>query len=414
MVEIRPFKAYHYNLEKISSSPEKLFAPPYAVISEEIRQMLSAEPLNISNVTLGNRNDSYAHASQLLSEWTDTGILVSEDNECYYAYEQTFRLEDQMYRRTGLVALIRLEPMGKNILPHEKTHLKAKPDRLQHLQAVRGNLEQIFLIYDDPDDRINPVLERAKKAANELLSFTDFNNIRHRVFRICQESDISLISELLSDKRLLIADGHHRYETALHYSQLMNKEAGPGLHDYLLTTLINAHDPGLIMLPPHRLIHSLDDSVVDQLPTKLFEKFEIEKVDDKIVLAERIERQVGCGVLGFWFPKKKSGLLATLKPEFRPAEPLQRLDAFILHEMVLEELLGITPEMQEQNEKIEFVGGTDEAFNKASQGDYQVICLLNAPSVPEIIEIAETGNKMPHKSTYFYPKLWSGLIMYRH
>jgi uncharacterized protein (DUF1015 family) len=412
MVEIKPFRGFHYDFEGLGKAPEKLLAPPYDVIPRELLESLSSEPLNISNVMLGNRGDAYRHAGELLREWISEGKIVQDDQPCFYAYEQTFKIEGRTLQRTGLVALVRIEPLGKNILPHEMTHPKAKQDRFELLSATNANIEQIFLISDDRDSAVDVLLERVKQPANEVAVFTDFDNVRHRIFRIPRETDIEALTGAMSGKKALIADGHHRYETALKYSETMDREKGPGPHDYVLATIVNSRNPGLVMLPTHRLIHSMRESAIDALEGKLTAKFEVEPVADKATLMGKIEGREGCGVIGFWFPKKGSGLVATLKPEFCSRDPVGRLDVSVLHKYVLEEALGITPEMQERKEKVEFVKGTEEAFKEAEKSEYQLLCLLTPASIPEVFEAAETGRKLPHKATYFFPKLWSGLIMY--
>jgi len=412
MVEIRPFKAYHYNFEKISSAHERLFAPPYDVISENLLQILREEPLNISNITLGKIDGSYDGAAEKLDKWRREGLVIQDERQHYYVYEQIFHREGRTFNRTGLIALTKLTPLGKVIMPHEKTHPKAKEDRLENLRAIRGNLEQIFLIYDDPSNSISEVLERHKQPENILISFVDFDDVKHRIFYIRSESDIAKITELLGDKSALIADGHHRYETSLLFSRLMDEESGNGSHDFVMATLVNAYDPGLLLLPTHRLIHSVDDSIVKNLPKLMNDKFDLEEIGERIVLVDRLNGQNEHGVFGIWLPGEKRGYIATLRPEYRSDDPEGRLDVSILHHLVLEELLGITPEMQERKEKIRYIRGTEEAFKEMIGEDNQILFLLNPPSIPDVIDVAKEGVTLPHKSTNFHPKFWSGLLMY--
>jgi uncharacterized protein (DUF1015 family) len=412
MVDVRPFRGYRYDFEGLAKPPEKLLAPPYDVIPDDLLKSLSSEPLNICNVMLGNHADAYKRAAETFRGWVSSGKLIQDEEPCFYAYEQTFKIEGRTLQRTGLVALVKLEPLGKSILPHEKTHPKVKQDRLELLSAIKANIEQIFLICDDRESLVDEVMERVKQPVNEVLMFTDPDSVRHRLFRIPRESDIAAVTKLLAGKKALIADGHHRYETALKYSQQMDKENGPGAHDYVLATIVNSRNPGLMMLPTHRLIHSVDEGLINSLQGKLTGKFEIEPVADKATLMGNIEGREGCGVMGFWFPGRRSGFVATLKPEFCAQDPVERLDVAILHRYVLEEALGITPEMQERKEKVEFVKGTEEPFKEAERSGCQLLCLLTPASIPEVMEAAETGRKLPYKATYFYPKLWSGLIVY--
>lgn len=412
MVDIRPFRAFHYDFEGLGKPPEALLAPPYDVISDEMKASLSSEPLNISNVMLGNRGDSYRAAKGILDGWISSRKVVQDEAPAYYVYEQTFKIEGRLHQRNGVIALLRLEPLGRNILPHERTHPKAKQDRRELLASVQANLEQIFMIYDDEKSSIQEILDRVKQPGNELLDFNDFDDVRHRVFRITREGDIERITSSLADKKALIADGHHRYEVAQSYSQEMDQKSGTGPHDFAVVTLVNARDPGLVMLPTHRLIRSLPPQRMDSLESKLSSKFDLEPVGDKASLLGKLEGSEGCGVIGVWRIKERKGFIANLKPEFCSKDPVERLDVSILHRYIIEEALGITPEMQERKEGMEFAKGTEESFKLAEEGDFQLLLLLTPASIPEIIEAAETGKLLPHKSTYFFPKLWSGLVMY--
>jgi len=414
MVVIRPFRAYHYDFEGIGKPPERLLAPPYDVISEEMKASLMSEPLNISNVMIGNRGDSYAHAKRTFEDWVRSGKIVRDAAPCYYVYEQTFEFEGRMCQRNGVVALLRIEPFGKDVLPHEKTHPKAKQDRRELLDAIRANIEQIFMIYDDRESSVEEILDRVKQPGNEMLEFTDSDDIRHRVFRITREADIGRITASLAGKKALIADGHHRYEVALACARDLDGKVGDGPHDFVICTLVNARDPGLITLPTHRLVHSLPQERIDTLQSRLSEWFEVEPVGDKASMLARLEGREGCGVVGVWRIKEGDGFIAALKPEFCSKDPIEKLDVSILHRYVIEKALGITAEMQDRKEKIEFVKGTEESFKVAEGGGFQLLLLLTPSSIPEVFEAAETGRLLPHKSTYFYPKLWSGLLMYLH
>lgn len=414
MVEIKPFHGFYYDTRTASAAAADLMAPPYDVISEKLLVRLTREPHNIANITLGKIDGSYAHAAEFLRKWIGDGIIRRDADECVYVYDQSFSWDGRIRCRTALLAATRLEPVGQHILPHELTHPKAKQDRLDSLKAVRGNIEQVFLIYDDSSGKILDLLEEAKKPENSVISFIDFEDVSHRLFRISDPRAIGAIKEELRGRSALIADGHHRYETALEYSRMMDGKKGQGAHDFLLTSLVSAHDPGLLMLPTHRLLHSLDPGLLADLPSALSRKFEVEEIGDRVALFERLSGEDARGTLGFWLTESNRGLLAVLKPEYYPEDPVKRLDIFVLHELVLEELLGLTPEMQERKEGIEYVKGTEEALKEAENGGYQVACLLNPPTIPEVIELARSGRKMPHKATYFYPKLWSGIVMYMH
>lgn len=414
MVDVKPFRGYHYDFEGIAKPPERLLAPPYDVISEEMRASLTSEPLNICNVMLGNDGDSYAHASEIFYGWIRSGKIVRDADPCYYVYEQTFRIEGRIHQRNGVIALLRLEPLGKEVLPHEKTHPKAKKDRMELLGAVRANIEQIFMIYDDKEARMNEILERVKQPGNELVDFVDPDEVRHRVFRITREGDIKRMTSTLSGKKALIADGHHRYEVAQKYAEELDGRTGKGPHDFAVCTFVNARDPGLMTLPTHRLVHSVDKGRIDALQARLAEKFEVEEVGDKASMLAKLEGREGCGVIGVWRVKEGNGFIAALRPELCSKNPVERLDVSILHRYIIEEALGISAEMQERKEKIDFVKGTEDSFKVAEEGGFQLLLLLTPSSVPEIFEAAETGRLLPHKSTYFYPKLWSGLIMYLH
>lgn len=412
MVEIQPFNAYHYDFNRLNLPPERLVAPPFDVISEKMRAEMSAEPLNICNVMLGNRGDAYSSAAKTFRRWIEEKKIIKDDAQSYYLYEQTFRLEGKLLQRLGLIGLLRLEPLGKNVIPHEKTHPKARADRYELLSAVRANIEQVFMIYEDRQDSLRPIFERIRQPVNEIVTFTDGDGVRHRIFRIPRPADVAEITMTMSGRQLLIADGHHRYETALRYAEEMDRKEGQGSHDYVLVTMVNSYDPGLIMLPTHRLLHSIGEIDPQDLERKLKRRFDVRRTFDRVHLLGLLEGAAGCGSTGIWLFKAGIGYLATLKSKLCTDDPVDKLDVSILHKYIIEEIFGITEEMQERKEKIEFVKGTEEAFQSALDNDYDVICLLNASSVPEIFDAAKTGRKLPHKSTYFYPKVWSGLLMH--
>lgn len=410
-----PFEAIHYNTSRFGKDLTRFVAPPYDVISPSMERKLKEDRLNITHITLGDQGDEYCVASRRLKTWLDDKVLVKDRGMSYYIYEQTFGGPDGLPRvRSGIVGLVKLEDFSRGIvMPHEKTIPKHKADRMALMRAVRGNTEQIFLLYDDASGEIEDIL-RTSKVRDEELRFTDSDGVQHRVIRISDAYLVDKISKLFDPARLLIADGHHRYETSLEYRDIMREKDGPSPeyrpYDYVLATLVSFRNPGLLVFPTHRLVRGIEDRLIGKLPKLLEEEFELKQLDKPETLAQAVEDSKR-EAFGVWIPKANELLLATRKKHGPSESPMDDLPVYIVQERVLKRLLGYTAEMLDRKINLEYVKGTDAAKAAMLTGDHQACFFVKPPSVQQVMVVAQKGQKMPHKSTYFFPKMWSGTLV---
>ncbi len=413
MAKVLPFKGVHYNTSRFGQDVARLVAPPYDVVDGPSERTLKSDRLNITHVTLGDERDSYATAAKRLRTWLADEVMVRDPVEAFYLYEQTFKAPGgEPIVRTGIIGLVRLEDFSKGIvLPHEMTIPKHKADRLSLMTAVGGHVEQVFMLYDDPSGEVERLIQDLRKR-EELLRFVDPEGVHHRIVRVGEQEAVARISELLGPMRLLIADGHHRYETALRYRDARRSEdgaEGEQPYDFIAATLVGFGNPGLVILPTHRLVRGLEEGVLDNLQGRLSEQFELEPAAGPSELVEALGR-ARPDAFGVWAPVKGVSFLAVPK---RPGEgALDRLSVHVLQERVLKGLLGYTQEMLDGKVDIEYVKGTEASVDAMATGEHQACFFVKAPTTDQVMEAASAGEKMPQKSTYFFPKIWSGTLLY--
>ena len=413
MAKVVPFKAVRYNTSRFGQDVTRFVAPPYDVIDGPAEKALKEDRLNITHVTLGDEGDSYATAAKRLRTWLDDEVLVTDDGEAFYLYEQTFKSPDGApVVRTGIIGLVRLEDFSKGVvLPHERTIPKHKADRLALMQAVGGQAEQVFMLYDDPSGELERLILELRKRGEELR-FVDPEGVHHRIVRVGERAHAERISSLMAPLRLLIADGHHRYETALRYRDMRRAEERPDgemPYDFIMATLISFRNPGLVIYPTHRLVRGLDGAVLGGLRAKLGEAFDLADREGPEGVADALARARPDAV-GAWAPGSGLAVLATPKEE--AADPLGRLSVQVLQERVLKGMLGYTQEMLDGKVGIEYVKGTDASLAAMASGEHQACFFVKPPTPAQVMEVASSGEKMPQKSTYFFPKIWSGTLLH--
>jgi uncharacterized protein (DUF1015 family) len=416
LAKVVPFEAIRYNTSRFGRDVTRFVAPPYDVISPPLERKLKEDRLNISHITLGNQDDEYCVAARRLRTWLDDRVLVKDQGLSFYIYEQTFAGLDGLPRvRSGIVGLVRLEEFSKGIvMPHEKTVPKTKIDRMSLMQATRGDTEQIFLLYDDASGEIEDIL-RTSKVREEELRFIDPDGVQHRVIRISDAYVVEKISRLFDPARILIADGHHRYETSLEYRDMMRRKEGQSAeekpYDYVMATLVSFRNQGLVVFPTHRLVSGVDEGLIDRLPQLLEEEFELKQFDKPETLAQAVEDSKRES-FGLWIPKSETFLLATRKKHGPSQNPMDDLPVYIVQERVLKRLLGYSSDMLDKKTNIDYVKGTEATKAEMASGEHQACFFVKPPTVDQVMAIAQTGQKMPHKSTYFFPKIWSGTLMH--
>ena len=425
MAIVRPFRALRFTPK--AGDIRELACPPYDIISEEQRQAyLKRNPHNIIRLELPrDGEDPYKAAGQTLSAWLEEGILRQDEREAFYLYEIEFTVPgmEGPLSISGLIAQVHLEEFSKGIvLPHEETLSKAKADRFQLMQATGCNFSDIYSLYpdNDPEGRIADILTKAK-AGEPLSKMTDEDGLTHRLWAIVNPEETALIQRQFADTKLYIADGHHRYETALRYRDAMREQGVPegSGPDYVMMMLVPMSRPGLVVFPTYRMIRGVVGFSPSRLLHECEEYFEVREEIPVDALQGELDKAYGQGkkAFGFYAGGEKAALLTlkdvavmdSLLPELSPVS--RQLDVNVLHTLVLERLLGIDKEDMANQKSLTYTRSRKEAMESVNSGAFQCSFLLNPTRVEEIRDVAAAGEKMPQKSTYFYPKLITGLTM---
>jgi uncharacterized protein (DUF1015 family) len=414
MAEVRPLEAVHYELG-MAGSLDAVIAPPYDVIgSEQRRALVARSPFNVVEVDLPEApagGDRYEHAAETLDEWLLQGILRRDREPALWAYEQEFTGPDGSARtRRGVLARVRLQPYGPGgVRPHERTQPGPKEDRLRLTRATRHNLSPIFALHPgDAWRHLEPALGDGLWA-----EATDDDGTVHRAWRIADAGVHEAVAAELADAELLIADGHHRYETARAYEAEVGAD-DPGPHSYVLMSLVSLDDPGLAVFPTHRLLHGLDPSQYEPLGTGLKELFEVEEVG---LDAMDPAGATGIGVFGYADSHHKQGYRLRLRDPAvlagaMPDKPgaYRELDAVVLEELVLRGILGMSDEDIAAKRWLAYDSDPASARASIESGDRDCLFMLRPTPIEAVREVAAVGETMPPKSTYFYPKLATGIV----
>lgn len=428
MVGIKPFSGYRYNPEFIEDLAE-VISPPYDVISATQREIYAnRSEYNYVHLILpaGDDEIKYEASANLLTDWIGRGIFLKDPEESIYIYAHHFVYGGQKYDRLGFVALLELEKLGTNILPHEKTFPKPMEDRLKLMAANHSNLEQVFLIYDDKQKAIENMLLDAIEGTSEILRFTDDDGGVQRLWRISDESKITMIVDAMKDQQCVIADGHHRYKTSLEF---MNQHPELPAARYRLVTFVNSTNEGLLVLPTNRLLYNLGKIDIKKVLQKISAYFTVQEVPTMQAVIEKMksiqstetsadEKHVVFGMQCNLNNKKyllflnDFGLIDKLFPNCSDA--YKHLDLAILHKIIIEQCLGLHDEDLEIDKNVDYVKGIEETMKKLQdKTKYQIVFFVNAASIDEIFQVSRAGELMPHKTTFFYPKMYSGLVFFR-
>ncbi len=420
MASIRPFSGLRYDSN--AGFLDRLTAPPYDVLSPSERDAYAArEPHNVVHLTLPEQNPDdrskyvkYARSAALLTAWRNEGALVKEPKPAIYRYTQHFEVPGagRAFSRTSIIALIKIEPYEAGIvLPHEQTFPKHKEDRMRILEATRAHLECIFGLYEDPDGQVlKAILEAPAGPAAHAQSD---DGVCHDLEPITDVDAQAALQSALAEKKVWIADGHHRYETALAFRQRLGEQPGPVAEDYMMMALCSISDPGLVLLPTHRIVKQISLSKAEML-RRLSALFNCREApnDDLMPSIEAAHTQ-GTRAFGVAFPggngvilteRQKGSVLAVNSAE--ESISLKELDVTVLHRVILENLLNLAG-----LDQIAYTRDASEAVQAVEQGA-AVSFLMNPPSVEDMQRIAMGGEKMPQKSTYYFPKILSGLVIW--
>jgi uncharacterized protein (DUF1015 family) len=413
MVEIKPFKGYRYDVEDLS----KVICPPYDVISRDHQKgLLAVSPYNFVRLILGD--DPYVEEckrdlgriTHLFQEWIDEGILRKEDRDSIYVYSQTFDADGEPRRRTGIIPLVTLEEFReKNIYPHEKVISKHVEDRYVLMESTQANLGMVFGIYADPEQKADRILEEILRA--EPISSCHMDGVLHELWKIDDENLVGRLQREMEDKKVYIADGHHRYTTALRYR---NEHPEREEAKYVMMTLVNMYNEGLVIFPTHRLVKR-DRHDAKRVLKGIEDNFHVEPTSRDQMMHRIHGKKFSYGFYcdGDYYVIRlmKGRALDTIQPN--RSQALKQLDVTVLHEMILKPIFHIDTEDEDIQEKITYMKSLPAAMTKLSTDEYSFGFFLNAVNMEEIVRVARENEVMPQKSTFFYPKVYSGLVVHR-
>jgi uncharacterized protein (DUF1015 family) len=417
LATVRPFQGILYDPQRVDLS--RVVAPPYDVISPaDQRRYYGEDPRNVVRLIAGEvrptdtpEDNKYTRAAAFFQQWLAEGILRREASPCLYVYHHRFvdPLSGQARERRGILGVVELEPFGAGILPHEQTHARAKADRLSLTRAVVANLSPVFALYEDPLSAAAPLIAAAM-AQRPRLSIAGEDGDQHSVWSISGAERFHELAQVFRASRLYIADGHHRYETALNFrnkQRLDHPESPPdAAFNYVLMLLVDVADPGLTILPTHRLLHDFprfDPALVSRLAGR---HRVVPRHDRAALLAAMQEpatgHRIGMALARTYFTVDIERAEA--------ADPVSQLDVSVLHREVLQRELKLEPAELDSERYLSYSRDVGALLDRVQSGAGQAAFLLRPPAVSDVVEVARAGQVMPQKSTYFYPKPASGIV----
>ncbi|MCL4457299.1 MAG: DUF1015 domain-containing protein [Nitrospirae bacterium] len=402
MAKVIPFRGILYNPDKVSG--DEVIAPPYDIIMPEYREELyQKNPYNIIRIDFGkegtgdtDKDNKYSRAKNFFEQWAKEGILVQDDRPSFYACEIDYSVYGEKKRLRGLFAMVRIEELGKGVYPHEATHSKPKADRFNLMKACLANTSPIYALYNSPRKVASGIIDNV--SGEPYISAHDMDGAHHKLYKIQDEAKINLIMDELSDKPIFIADGHHRYEVALEFK----REKGRGPWEYVLMFLANMADEGISILPTHRLVKGIKN--IGGIMQKIEKDFTVENLPDSADIQKTLSVS-GKNTFGLYLGREKQWFTLKYKgTDLKDMDAaLQNLDVVVLHELILKRDLGITDVAYEMNVR--------EAVKRTDSGEFDAAFFLNPTGVNDVERVALSGLRMPPKSTYFYPKLLTGMVI---
>ena len=433
-MQIKPFKAFRFD-EAVVGEVGSCIAPPYDVISDvQQEQLYKKSKHNIVRIIKGKttasdngENNQYTRAADYLNKWIEQGALKQDTAETIYAYVQDFELAGTQFQRLAFIALAKLEEFGETVRPHEQIFDKPMLDRLNLKKATAARFGLVFMLYEDEQKIADKIINQAT-TTRALIDSIDEQNVRHRLFVITAREDIEQIAKMMNDKSCIIADGHHRYTTALNYS----KESGNTTAKYQMFAFANTSQKGLIVLATHRLVGNLENFCYEKLIAQLKENFELTeykfdspqtKMDarQKMLAQMKAEHDNNKNAFGI-YGSNNAFYVAVLRDKkvmdsFVPdmSTAWRELDVSILHKLILEKMLGIDEERLVKGENLQYVKDTpnaiDESISQVDAGHKQAAFFMNPVKMQQLKLVTDANERMPQKSTYFYPKIYTGLTI---
>lgn len=420
MADIRAFPALRFT-EKAGETA-KLCCPPYDIISEEQRLAYIAEnEHNIIRLELPKGENPYKEAAETLKSWEKDGIIACDKEDGVYIYEEKFSVDGKNYSFKGLICRVKIEEFSKGVvLPHEETLSKAKQDRFNLFEATMCNFSQIYSLYKDEKGETAELIEKLSESTPDQ-TFTDSDGVTHSLWAVYDKASISALVAQFAPRKLYIADGHHRYETSLNFRnhlRSIGKAKEGDACDYVMMTLVDIDDDGLVVFPTHRIVRDLDSFSADEVIEKSRDYFDITLLADASEIKPCLDMKYADGkksVVMYGGGKIALMTLKSMQPlkELYPtaSDALRGLDVTVLHSLVLERVLKIDKENMANQINLTYTRDQQEAIDRVNAGQANCCFIMNPTRVSEISAVATAGEKMPQKSTYFYPKLITGLVM---
>jgi len=434
-MQIRPFKAFRFD-EAVAGDVGSCIAPPYDVISpDQQEQLYKKSKHNIVRIIKGKTtasdngdNNQYTRAADYLNDWIKQGVLKQDTTETIYAYVQDFELAGTSYERFSFIASAKLEKFGKIVRPHEQILSKLMTDRLNLKRATSARFGLVLMLYEDDQKTADKIIKQAV-TTESLIDFIDEQNVRHRLFTITAKEDIEQIVKMMDDKSCIIADGHHRYTTGLNYSRESKNPAAK----YQMLAFTNFSQKGLVVLATHRLVSNLENFNMDKLVAGLKENFQITefKFDQSLqakmdarqkmlaqIKAEHDNNKNAFGIYGgnssfYVAVLKDKRMMDSIVPDMSSA--WRTLDVSVLYKLILEKLLDINEDRLAKGDNLEYVKDThnaiDNSISQVDTGRKQAAFFMNPIKMQQLIMVTDAGERMPQKSTYFYPKIYTGLTI---
>ncbi len=439
MAKIAPFRGIIYDQGK-AGAIDTLVCPPYDIISPaEQQELYRKSPYNVIRLEYGltspadsDEDNRYIRAAAVLQDWLRSAVLQESKEPALYVYEMEYKAGKGVKRLRGIICLVRIEDYDSGIVkPHETTLSGPKTDRLNLLRSCKATFSQIFSLFSDPTGTVAGIL--AKVTLKPEMEVKHSDGVTHRIWTLNDKDDIAVIARELADKHIFIADGHHRYDTALNYRNERRKAAGSYTGEegfnYVAMFLARIEDPVLTILPAHRSLFNLTDFNAQKFEDDLNKYFNIERIDfDKrseskdllTVLDTMAHRADHAHVFGMRVKGEHSYYVLTLRNEADmdvllpgKSQAYRRLDVSILHHLIIDKLLGIKMQTHKMGLNIEYVKDAEEADMRVHDNVAEIVFFMNPTKVLEVKDVATAGERMPQKATYFYPKLLTGLVMHR-
>ena len=403
MATVKGFRGIRYNPQKVENFGDVL-APPYDVINaQEQDDLYNKNPHNVIRLILakGKEDSKYEEAATTFRSWIEEGILTNDEEPSIYPYYQEFEDGGKKLTRKGFLAAVKIEDFEtKKILPHERTFPKHKRDRLKLNTACRANMSPVFSVYSDPEIVIEKLLDE-KLTSEPIFDVTNEDGVRNKLWKISDPEVIAAITNHLEDKSFLIADGHHRYETAIEYRNIQREANGVTSEDkpyeYVMMFLSNAEDEGLIINPTHRAVKNMGDMNLDTFLSRLSEEFNIEKMSFE-------EGISNIGHEEFTIITKDPDVVYRVSIKNSDIDAPNKMAVTLLHHNVFNKIID------EENAGILYTKFLDEAVDLVQNGEYALSFILPELRASDIFDVVLTGDRMPQKTTYFYPKILSGLV----